>query len=428
MAVRKDGKKFAADMAASRSNDEEYGDKNIICFIRDVSKEKEIDRMKTEFIAVASHEMRTPLTSIKNAVDLMIKRKAGEITAGQEKFLSMAKRNIDRLAGLIDSILDISRIESGRMELNYTEMGIGDCIERALGLFKALADQKSISLKMNIDPTLPATYADFSRIEEVMINLIGNAIKFTPNNGVVTVTVHETSEVSDIPGSAKGFLNISVTDNGDGIPEEMIDHVFEKFYQVESSLSIHKKSGSGLGLAISKYIVEAHGGKIQCKSKEGHGITFSFTIPVIDREMLFFNSIKGTISKAIQKYSPLSILVLTIKIADFEHFMEVYGEKECEKILNVAKEKIIEGRIKKTDLINIAPWNGEIIVVMPDTDSTGSRIVQQRVDKDISGSEIVVGNTSYGHLISAGIATFPEDGKSPEELLYVARKLLKIDD
>ena len=283
VAMSKDGKEFPVDMAASRSNDEEYGNTSIICFIRDVSKEKEIDCMKSEFISVASHEMRTPLTSIKNAVDILVKRKAGEITDAQGKFLSMAKRNIDRLAELINNILDISKIESGTMEWNYTELDIGDCIKHALDLCKDLADEKSISLKMNIDPTLPTTYADVSRIEEVIINLVGNAIKFIADQGTVTVEVHEVGEVPDMPEGVKGFLNISVTDNGFGIPEEDIDHVFDKFYQVESSLSVQKKSGSGLGLPISKYTIDAHGGTIQCKSKKGEGSTFSFTLPAQDQ-------------------------------------------------------------------------------------------------------------------------------------------------
>jgi len=281
-AVCKEGREFPVDMAASRSESEETGSANIICFIRDVSKEKEVDRMKSEFISLASHEMRTPMTSIKNAVDIMLKGKAGEISDTQEKFLSMAKRNICRLTSLINDLLDISKIESAKMELNYSELDIRDCIENVMDTSKPLADEKSITLKMSSETDFPVIYADACRIEQVMINLVGNAIKFTPESGTVRVDVHEVKDVSDMHEGVYGFLDISVTDNGVGIPEEVIDHIFNKFYQVESSLSTEKQTGSGLGLAISKYIVEAHGGNLQCKSKKGEGSTFSLTLPIFD--------------------------------------------------------------------------------------------------------------------------------------------------
>jgi len=368
--------------------------------------------------------MRTPLTSIKNAVDILVKRKAGEITDAQGKFLSMAKRNIDRLTELINNILDISKIESGTIEWNYTELDIGDCIKHALDLCKDLADEKSISLKMNIDPTLPTTYADVSRIEEVIINLVGNAIKFIPDQGTVTVEVHEVGEVPDMSEGVKGFLNISVTDTGFGIPEEDIDHVFDKFYQVESSLSVQKQSGSGLGLPISKYTIEAHGGTIQCKSKKGEGSTFSFTLPVIDEEQVFYKTLNHELLKAGQQSETLSFALF--KIQDFEHIKEVYGNKGREEVLTMMKAKIIDGGVKKTDTIAMSPLHGEILLLMPDTDSMGAQIVQKRIEQNLIGNEIAVGSTQWNPTFISGMATFPENGTSAEELVDCARKRIGI--
>jgi PAS domain S-box-containing protein/diguanylate cyclase (GGDEF)-like protein len=423
VAMRKDGKDFSIDMAASRSSDEEGGDKNVICFIRDVSKEKEIDRMKSEFISSASHEMRTPLTSIKNAVDLIIKGKAGDITDVQEKFLSMAQRNLDRFASLIDNLLDLSRIESGKIRLNYTEMDIGACIENVMNILRSAADDKSISLSTNIETDLPAMYADVSRIEEVIINLVNNAIKFTPDNGAVTVAVHE-EKVSDMPEVVKGYVGISVTDTGVGIPEEEIDHIFDKFYQVESSLSVYKKSGSGLGLAIAKYVVEAHGGKIRCKSKEGEGSTFSFILPVIDQEQMFYQTVNDELSKARQEQRTLSVSIFKIK--DFEHFREVYGNKECEVVLQTVKDTMMEGRVKKTDTVALFPRHGEILLLMPHTDSPEAETAQERIEAYIIGNEISVGGKSYHPCFISGVATFPQDGTTGEELINRARQ--RIDD
>ena len=426
VAVHKDGKEFPVDMAASRSSGEEYGGTSIICFIRDVSREKEIDRMKTEFISSASHEMRTPLTSIKNAVDIILKRKVGDITDVQERFLSMAQRNIERFSNLINNVLDISKIESGKMRLNYTEMDIRASIENVMNMFKSAADEKSISLQMNIKPTLPTIYADASRIEEVIINLVDNAVKFTPDDGVVTVDVHELKEISDMPEGVKGFLSISVTDNGVGIPAEGINHIFDKFYQVESSLSEHKKSGSGLGLTISKYTIEAHGGEIQCRSREGEGSTFSLTLPIIDQEQVCYKILNYELSNARQAQRTLSVSIFKIK--DFEHFLEVYGKKRGEKELNTVKEAIIKRGVKKTDTVIVSPLDGEILVVMPDTNGTGAEIVQRRIEDYITGNKNLIEGKPCQLCFISGTAIFPEDGTSSEELIDRVRKQLNIDN
>jgi len=408
VAICMDGKEFPVDMTASRSESEDSRSGHIICFVRDVSKEKEVERMKSEFISLVSHEMRTPLTSMKNALEIILKGKTGEISEGQERFLTMAQRNIDRLVNLINDLLDISRIESGKMEFDHAAMDIGDCIENAMSTSRPLADAKSISLSMNIAPGLPPVYADVSRIEQVMINLVGNAIKFTPENGTVTVEVHKSRGMSDMPEGVKGLLDISVADNGVGIPEEGIAHIFDKFYQVKSPSSAQKQAGSGLGLAISKYIVEAHGGKIRCKSKEGEGTTFSFTLPVVSREKLTLND---ELCKARQQHGTLSVLIL--KLREWEHFIEAHGNKECEDLLKMVKDKFIEGRVKTADKIVLSPPNGEILLVMPDTDSTGAHITQKRIESYMTGDL---------PPFTAGVASFPEHGTSAEELVDFARE------
>ncbi|MEE8381469.1 MAG: ATP-binding protein, partial [Thermodesulfobacteriota bacterium] len=413
VAVCKDGKEFPVDMAASRSENEDSERIHIICFVRDVSKEKEIDRMKSEFVSLVSHEMRTPLASIKNALQVILIGKTGEITDTQEKFLSMAERNIDRLANLINDLLDISKIESGKMDLQHAEMDIRDCMENVVNTSRPLADAKSVSLVMDIDSRLPLVHADVSRIEQVMINLVGNAIKFTPENGTIVIGVHEAEEMSDMPEDVEGLLHISVTDNGAGIPEELIDHIFEKFYQVKSPSSRQKQGGSGLGLAISKYIVEAHGGKIQCKSKEGEGSTFSFTLPLVAKEKVIL-ILNGELAKARQQHGTLSVLIF--KIREYEHFIEVYGEKECEKVLKMVKDKFMKGGVKRTDKILLSPLNGEILIIMPDTDSTGAHIAQNRIENHITGNL---------PSFTAGVATFPEHGTSWKELVQFARERIE---
>ncbi|MFQ5586799.1 MAG: ATP-binding protein, partial [Thermodesulfobacteriota bacterium] len=241
---------------------------------------KKLDQMKSEFVSVASHELRTPLTSIKNSVDLVLSGKTGEITEAQERFLSMAERNIGRLSILINDLLDISRIEAGKIDLNTTAIDLNNSFKQVVRSLNTLANTKDISLKINSPHNLPEIYGDTIRIEQVLTNFVGNAIKFTPERGTVTINARQVKEAPDKSEGRGGFIEVSVTDTGVGIPEEHIEHIFEKFYQVDSSLARHQQSDStGLGLAICKGIVEAHGGRVWCKSREGEGSTFFFTLP-----------------------------------------------------------------------------------------------------------------------------------------------------
>ncbi len=419
VAACKDGGEFPVDMAASRSEKEETEGGNIICFVRDVSREKEIDRMKSEFISMASHEMRTPMTSIKNAIDIMLKKKAGDITDTQENFLSMASRNIDRLASLINDLLDISKIEAGRMELSYSEVDMKESIQNLISTSRPLAEAKSITLETAVPPDLPTVYADGFRIDQVLINLVGNAIKFTPDNGVVKVAVRQMQEAPGTAGGGIGLLEILVTDNGVGIPEGGIEYIFDKFYQVESSLSAQKQGGSGLGLAISKHLVEAHGGEIRCESKEGEGSTFSFTIPVVDREQRLYRSLDGDLHRAKQETSVLSILLF--KIEELAHFIEEYGQQACETLLKAVQDEFIEHSVKKTDKISLSPPNGEILLVLPNTDNKGAQVVQERIKGQITGKSIEFGGTHYRPSFAAVVASFPEHGGSAKELVEFGR-------
>ena len=297
--------------------------------------------MKSEFISVASHELRTPLTSIKNAVDIILKKKAGEITDTQEKFLFMAERNISRLSEILNDLLDLAKIESGKTGLNYDQLHIRKCIEQVISTLKPIADKKSISLKMTSAPHLPMAYAAPSRIEQVLVNLVGNAIKFTPEEGSISIAVNLVEKLpEEMSQDIDSFVEVSVTDTGIGLSEESLKHLFEKFYQAETSLSRKAHVGTGLGLSISKGIIEAHGGEIHCKSKEGIGSTFSFTLPIHKGEKMLMVSFKKELSTARQAHEPFSILL--IKIRGFERFMEDYGKKEGEQFLELIKELLIK--------------------------------------------------------------------------------------
>ena len=222
---------------------------------------RKLDEIKSEFVSVASHELRTPLAAIKNAVQLILTGKTGAINETQVKFLSMAERNITRLMNILNDLLSLSRIESGKMKMKFEELDLRAIIKFILASFQAQADGKSIALGMEVPEKVPAVYGDHEKVEQILTNLIGNAVKFTPEGGRILVSVKPF-------GEGGNMIAIAVQDSGIGIPPDQLDKIFEKFHQVEGSLQ-RSVGGTGLGLAITKGLVEAHQGKIFVESDGG---------------------------------------------------------------------------------------------------------------------------------------------------------------
>ncbi|MFC1942462.1 PAS domain S-box protein [Chloroflexota bacterium] len=228
-------------------------------------KVRELDRMKSEFLSNVSHELRNPLHSARGFIKIML---AGEVPdAGtQKEFLAIIDRETLRLNILIDDLLDMSRLEAGRFQIQYQRVSIRDLIREEMQSLSGIAQDKDVTVRKNISVTLPEIDADGARIKQVIGNLLGNAIKFS-DGGIVTVK----SAVRD------SKVLIQVTDHGIGVPEDAIPHLFEKFFRAKDEMA---RGGTGLGLYISKQIVEAHGGHIWAKSKEGKGSRFGFTLPI----------------------------------------------------------------------------------------------------------------------------------------------------
>ena len=274
--IRKDGIIIEASLAVSPIRDK---DDNVIGFLhlaRDVTEKKryeqrlkELDKMKSAFVSNVSHELRTPLTAIKASADNMLDRLIGDLNAKQVGYLTRIKSNSDRLARLINDLLDLSTIEAGKIDLRPANIPLVTLVKEAAESLRPVAAEKLINLTvMSADPGVIA-WADRDKVIQVLMNLIGNALKFTPTRGEVTVAVAKNSAA---------WMQISVTDTGPGIPAEEVNKVFGRFYQIGQA-GTQKTQGTGLGLAISKALVEMHGGKIWVESEAGKGSTFSFTLP-----------------------------------------------------------------------------------------------------------------------------------------------------
>jgi PAS domain S-box-containing protein len=274
--IRKDGIIIEASLAVSPIRDK---DDNVIGFLhlaRDVTEKKryeqrlkELDKMKSAFVSNVSHELRTPLTAIKASADNMLDRLIGDLNGKQVGYLTRIKSNSDRLARLINDLLDLSTIEAGKIDLRPANLPLVTLVKEAAESLRPVAAEKLINLTvMSADPGIIA-WADRDKVVQVLMNLIGNALKFTPTGGKVTIAVTKNSAA---------WMQISVTDTGPGIPAEEVNKVFARFYQIGQA-GTQKTQGTGLGLAISKALVEMHGGKIWVESEAGKGSIFSFTLP-----------------------------------------------------------------------------------------------------------------------------------------------------
>jgi signal transduction histidine kinase len=229
---------------------------------------QQISQTKSEFISAVSHELRTPLTSIKGYAALLMTGKIGSIPPEVKDRLEKINKHSDNLVKLINELLDISRIESGRTEMNFSEIKATKMIDNVRDLLTPQLKDKGVELITDVPDAVPPILVDSSHFERVFINLIGNAIKFTPKDGTITVKAEKD----------KDDILFSVTDTGIGIKEDDLQKLFEEFYRVENEINQNVK-GTGLGLALAKKIVEVHGGTMWVTSKVGEGTTFFFTVP-----------------------------------------------------------------------------------------------------------------------------------------------------
>ncbi|MBS4536483.1 PAS domain S-box protein [Clostridium sp. D2Q-14] len=240
----------------------------MVTLMQDITKLKEVDQMKSDFVSTVSHEFRTPLTSIGMSAGLLLEGISGDITEDQKELLEAIKEDNERLKNLVSDLLDLSRLESGKIQMDIALYDIRKIIQHAVKPFYRQAEDKNTSISINVNDNVSKVKADFNKISWVLTNLVGNALRYTPENGgKIEIEVKETANK----------ILVAVKDNGKGIPEEFQKKIFEKFVQVKDEKG-ENTGGTGLGLAISKEIVNAHGGDIWIESEPGNGSKFYFTL------------------------------------------------------------------------------------------------------------------------------------------------------
>ena len=287
-------------------------------------KLEKLERLKSEFISIVSHELRTPLTSINSALDIILKGSAGEINETMEKFLNLAKRNVTRLSSIIYDLLDLSKIEAGKMVFRFEKTNVNITTELVKNTLESWAKEQKVTLKANLDNSLENVYIDTQRMEQVLTNLNSNAIKFSKENGVVEITsskinvreIQKNPFFEELPEfMSQEYVKIAVKDNGIGIAPENWGKVFEQFKQIENSLS-RKVGGSGLGLPIAKRLMDAHKGFIWLESEVNKGTTFFLAIPIMTEKEIFIHSLEQDIQKAKLEHLNISLISLSENILE----------------------------------------------------------------------------------------------------------------
>jgi len=377
----------------------------LVMSIRNITAEKEVDRMKTEFISTVSHELRTPLAITKEGISLVLDGITGKINKKQDKILTLAKGNIDRLARIIGSLLDISKIERGNIELKKERVDIKNLIEKVASSFEQKIKKKGLELKVSFPKERIDAYAEDDKIIEVFTNLLGNAWKFT-EKGYIEISAKELEDE----------IECVVSDTGRGISKDDLPKLFNKFQQF-GRVDSEGEKGTGLGLSISKGIIEAHHGKIWVESTPGIGSKFIFTLPkYIAIQELYSEYIDGGIREAIKMNSKMSLLL--VSVFELDKLKQKLTRQIFDSTLKDIEEMIRNNHVRSGDVL--VSENNQNMVLVNNCDQESILKVENRIEKMLD-DYLKDRNLTKEIKFVFGSATYPDDGLYAEKLLKQAR-------
>jgi len=366
----------------------------------DMSRQQQI-QFKNEFLSHISHELRTPLTCIHQFVTILLDGLAGNVSLEQREHLGTILRSVNQLRAMISDLLEAARAESGKIGIEPRCIAIGDVIRQAVAMLGATAQEKRIGLEMGVDTRIPLVHADPDRILQIFLNLIENAIKFTPLDGSVMVKACLVDADPD-------FAYLSVADTGRGISPEAKALIFERLYQDPNAVDDSRK-GLGLGLYITKELVRLHGGRIWVESQPGHGSVFSFTLPLFSLAKLLTPVItdQGRLRESI---SLITVELTPPLMPSVGNWKDV--RQRCLEILRLC---ILQDK----DLVLPALGNldhGEAFLVVASTEGSGAKVMQKRITEQLDRCEQL--KASCGFRVSAtGLQLPSREQEEPLEKL-----------
>ncbi len=344
----------------------------------DISRQQQL-QFKNQFLSHVSHELRTPLTCIHQFVSILLDGLAGPLSDDQHEHLSTVLKSANQLRTMIGDLVEATRAESGKIRIEPQCLLISDVIHQALAMFRASAREKQIGLETGVDTRIPLVYADPERVLQVLINLIDNALKFTPADGSVMVKAHLVEPDPE-------FVYISVADTGRGISSEARNLIFERLYQDPDSIDDRRK-GLGLGLFIAKEIVHRHGGKIWVESESGHGSVFTFTLPLFSFSKLLLPIVtdNGRLRD--------SLSLITVDITPISPVAAGSWREIRQRCLELMRLCILPQRDLLLPTLGIE--RGSTCVVLASTDPAGAEVISNRIREQFEKSTDLLANIQF---------------------------------
>lgn len=391
--------------------------KRITQLTSEIKEKARINKLKDEFISIVSHEMRTPLTIIKGAVSNLKDGIVGHLTPPQQKIVDTTVRNIDRLARIINDLLDLSRLESGKARIEKRRLFLKPLITEIINNFKQATHEKHIKLHIEFGDSIPPIFADPDLITQVLTNLIQNATRYAKSNITVQV-IHENLTPSTEPDKSN-MVRIGVIDDGEGIPKNKIESLFNKFEQFDRPQGGSGYKGTGLGLAICKQITELHDGRIWAVSDINKGAQFYALFPAYRENDIFTITLDQLIHEAEKHDQQLSLLVL--KLIHANPSSEQFKDQEFAHSINRFLDNIRSKALRKTDTIHYKREAREFIVFLHNTARENGTLVAKRI-QSIAEETFCTDTKSVLSLhLSIGLAVYPDDSRYSSELFKLAQ-------
>jgi len=382
------------------------------------------DTRAADFVSVISHELQTPLTTIRNVINLISDNKAGDPGDEQKRLLAMADESVSRLAHTVRDLLDLSRIDDGRLELRPDRVDLRRVIDHVISQLRPQIEKKEIRLSRTWGTEPFELFGDPDLLDRIFINIIGNALKFTGEGGQIQVRLFRENsgaqrsapvpEPSSLVQEVGDLIKAEIEDDGVGIPPEELEEIFKKFHQTAHSGG-EGRGGVGLGLTIAKELVEAHQGRIRAQSTLGKGSTFSILFPAFRPGDLLCRQIDQEIEKARRTGRSFSIIIISVKSGQAPAGKS--GRESLEQLFQRI-EHDLRGMVRRsTDRIDVRQEGSEIITVLMDTTAREALALSRRLERAIEAAvrSVLGREEELEHTLK--VANYPHDGKTQEELL-----------
>jgi PAS domain S-box-containing protein len=332
----------------------------------EIERHIRLEKLKDDLINTVSHELRTPLSITKEAINLILEKVPGEINDQQTEILGIARNNIERLARIINGLLDISKIETGKVELKKEEVDLSSLLKMIALAFEAKAKDKGLDLRVNLSEKVILAYGNEDKLNQILTNLVDNALKFTPR-GFIEISAEEKEDA----------VICSVRDSGIGIAREDLPNIFDKFTQFGRKDGPGEK-GTGLGLSIVKGLVELHQGKIQVESEVGRGTTVTFSLPKLTFEERLNEYLSNLIQEAAEKKGTFSLLIFYIRnLEDFSRESVERTEMSLKEMEDLLKKSL--RRREDTVMYN----EGRFFLILPETKKKDAPFVLDRMKENL---------------------------------------------